>query len=175
MIVLDASARPTFDTLLHTSRGTVFPESFYSFFHNYVSSINEPPTVLLSPPLTSPPTPHTMAPSTSVSPTVRSTTTYQAAASTSDIPNEGLPSDSDHRIGRIWADYESVEPYLAPDTKEETVMDAKVDFTSSSNSFKAFEVTFSMYVSTERTWFMSWCFHRTSSPSSYTFQIGIPN
>ena len=33
--------RPTFDTLLHTSHGTVLPECFYSFLYNYVSSINE--------------------------------------------------------------------------------------------------------------------------------------
>ena len=41
MIALDPPARPTFDTLLHTSRGAVFPESFYSFLHNYVSTVNE--------------------------------------------------------------------------------------------------------------------------------------
>ncbi|KAF9007713.1 hypothetical protein BDZ89DRAFT_1144434 [Hymenopellis radicata] len=43
MISLDPSARPTFDTLLHTSRGTVFPESFFSFLHNYVTSVNDLP------------------------------------------------------------------------------------------------------------------------------------
>ena len=67
MISLDPSERPTFDTLLHTSRGTVFPESFYSFLHNYIYA---------------------------------------------------LPSDSDHRLERIWADYESIEPYITPEKVE---------------------------------------------------------
>lgn len=53
--------------------------------------------------------------------------------------SEMLPSDSDHRMERIWADYESVEPYLAPDVAEETVMNVKVDYTSSSSS-KPFQV-----------------------------------
>jgi len=147
MIALDPSARPTFDTLLHTSRGTVFAESFYSFFHNYVSSINDPPTAPpFSPPSSSsPPTPHIIAPSISISPTIRSATatTHQAGAATvaSEIPGEVLPSDSDHRMERIWADYESVEPYLTPDAGEETVSNLKVDYTSSSNSFRAFEVS----------------------------------
>ena len=38
---LGPSERPTFDTLLRTLRGTVFPESFYSFLHNHASSVNE--------------------------------------------------------------------------------------------------------------------------------------
>jgi hypothetical protein len=49
---LNPSARPPFDTLLHSVRGTVFPEVFYSFLHGYVSSINELPTTTLSVPVT---------------------------------------------------------------------------------------------------------------------------
>ena len=54
---LDPSERPTFDTLLHTLRGTVFPESFYSFLHNHASSVNELSSDILavnSPPSTLP-------------------------------------------------------------------------------------------------------------------------
>ncbi|EGO26710.1 hypothetical protein SERLADRAFT_355396 [Serpula lacrymans var. lacrymans S7.9] len=91
MIALDPTTRPTFDTLLHTSRGSVFPECFYSFLHNYVSSINDLPT---------------------------------RAETTSDA----LPSDSDNRLERIWEDYEGVEPYLLPDTAEQTVMDVKLEY-----------------------------------------------
>jgi phosphoinositide-3-kinase regulatory subunit 4 len=43
---------------------------------------------------------------------------------------------------RIWADYESVEPYLIPDIGDETVMDVKVDYGSSAGSSKPFQVGF---------------------------------
>lgn len=42
-----------------------------------------------------------------------------------------LPSDSDHRLERIWEDYDNVDPYLTEDTDiEKTVMDVKVEFGS---------------------------------------------
>src|ERR1700722_3700868 len=121
MIALDPAMRPTFDSLLHTSRATVFEESFYSFLHNYVSSVNDLPT------------PHAMGPSTFVSSTVKlvSTTGNPIGAPLVDASSDALPSDSDHRIERIWADYESVEPYLAPDIGSETVMDVRVTYASS--------------------------------------------
>jgi len=143
MIALDPSARPSFDTLLHTSRGTVFPESFYSFFHNYVSSINDSSSIPPSPPPTvsSPPTPHPVAPTISVSPTVKSTAAgQQLGPSVNDATVDALPSDSDHRMQRIWGDYESVEPYLALEASEEAVMmDAKIEHLSSAQSLQAFE------------------------------------
>jgi phosphoinositide-3-kinase, regulatory subunit 4 len=43
---------------------------------------------------------------------------------------------------RIWADYESVEPYLAPDAAEEIIMDVKVDYTSPTSSSKPFQVSY---------------------------------
>ncbi|RPD52474.1 ARM repeat-containing protein [Lentinus tigrinus ALCF2SS1-7] len=127
MIAIDPSTRPTFDTLLHTSRGTVFPESFYSFLHNYVSSVNE----VNSPSLFSASTTPSAGPSSA---TLSAHKGAGAAGSSSaalngDMPNDPLPSDSDHRMERIWADYESVEPYLINETVEETVMDVKVDYT----------------------------------------------
>jgi phosphoinositide-3-kinase regulatory subunit 4 len=146
MIARDPSARPTFDTLLHTSRGTVFAESFYSFLHNYVSSINDLPSPPpFSPSTSSTPTPHPMGPSASVSATVRPVSSAgqnTSGAPLTDVTSDALPSDSDHRMERIWADYESVEPYLAPDANEETVMDVRVTYGSSVSSSKAFQVRF---------------------------------
>ncbi|KZT63489.1 WD40 repeat-like protein [Daedalea quercina L-15889] len=95
MIAVDPAVRPSFDTLLHTSRGSVFPESFYSFFHNYVSSINE-----LSGPSPFASNSASTVPSTPAGATVKSpqAATPQAlpGASTGDVSNELLPSDSDH-------------------------------------------------------------------------------
>ena len=47
---------------------------------------------------------------------------------------------------RIWADYESVEPYLIPDTGDETVMDVKVDYGSSAGSSKPYQVFFELII-----------------------------
>ncbi|TFK80173.1 hypothetical protein K466DRAFT_667799 [Polyporus arcularius HHB13444] len=127
MIAIDSSTRPTFDTLLHTSRGTVFPESFYSFLHNYVSSVNE----VNSPSLFSTSATPSAGPSTATISAHKGAVPAGSSSSalTGDMPNDPLPSDSDHRMERIWADYESVEPYLINETAEETVMDVKVDYT----------------------------------------------
>ncbi|KAF8153240.1 hypothetical protein B0H34DRAFT_820167 [Crassisporium funariophilum] len=139
MISLDPSDRPTFDTLLHTSRGTVFPESFYSFLHNYVSSINELSSETMavnSPPTTAIPG-HTHIPSSVSGNSLRPT--YSGGATPSvgvgpEAQNEALPSDSDHRLERIWADYESIEPYIMPESVERQEMDVKVEFMPSVNS-----------------------------------------
>jgi phosphoinositide-3-kinase regulatory subunit 4 len=147
MIDLDPLVRPTFDTLLHTSRSSVFPESFYSFLHNYVSSFNDlphnTPFQMASPPTaTSIATQSSIAPSTSGS-TLRPSSSLgqnSNAAPTAEAPAEPLPSDSDHRLGKLWADYESVEPYLVSDAGEETVMDVKVEYTTTTAS-KPFQVS----------------------------------
>ncbi|KAI0634092.1 hypothetical protein C8Q77DRAFT_1109727 [Trametes polyzona] len=126
MVGIDPTTRPTFDTLLHTSRGTVFPECFYSFLHNYVYSVNEVNAPALftanSAPSATPigTTPSTQRPNAHIGASV--------AALNGDSPTDPLPSDSDHRMERIWADYESVEPYLVSDPVEETVMNVKVDY-----------------------------------------------
>lgn len=148
MINLDPSARPSFDTLLHTSRGTVFPESFYSFLHNYVSSINDLPTnapfsTSASPSAPSVSTPTTIAPSTSGS-TLRPPSSLgvnSIGTPAADSVSDALPNDSDHRMDRIWADYESVEPYLTTENVDETVMDVKVEYASSSGRSKPFQVS----------------------------------
>ena len=134
MIQVDPSNRPTFDTLLHTSRGTVFPECFFSFLHNYVTTVNELPA-------------ESPFKSSASSNPIPSTMTATARASNvlpegllSNVTDEPLPNDSDHRMQRMWADYESVEPYLVPDATEEPVMDVNIDYDSSIMTTKAFQV-----------------------------------
>ena len=140
MIAVDPSVRPSFDTLLHTSRGSVFPDSFYSFFHNYVSSINELPNNSAFTSTSGPTLPPTL-----VGPTVKSPQSVAPqslpGASTGDVSNEPLPSDSDRRMERIWSDFESVEPFLSIDSTEEPVMDVKVDYMPSMGSYKPFQVS----------------------------------
>ncbi|KZT00186.1 ARM repeat-containing protein [Laetiporus sulphureus 93-53] len=137
MIAVDPSTRPTFDSLLHMSRGTVFPESFYSFFHNYVQSINELSSTsafaLASPTL------HAITPSVSTSATVKSSPTVASASGTlaGDASNEPFPSDSDRRMERIWMDFDSVEPFLTiDDAGETTVTDVRKEFSTSSGPSK---------------------------------------
>lgn len=154
MIDLDPSARPSFDTILHTSRGSVFPESFYSFLHNYVASVNDLPN---SPPFSSAspataastPAASTIAPSAS-STTIRVASSTGHSTSIADTVSDALPSDSDHRMERIWADYESVVEYIAPNELEDTVMGVKLEYTSSVGASKRFQVSVSLIP-----WFIS--------------------
>ncbi|KAE9405511.1 hypothetical protein BT96DRAFT_988303 [Gymnopus androsaceus JB14] len=137
MINLDPSARPTFDSLLHSSRGTVFPESFFSFLHNYVSSINELPGISpFAPSISSIVNAGGVNPPASATGIRNSASTSAATGLATNvmISNDLLPSDSDHRMERLWADFESVEPYLFAETGEETVMDVKVDYYTTSAS-----------------------------------------
>lgn len=132
MIALNPSTRPTFDTLLHNARGAVFPEVFYSFLHGYVWSINEVPTITQS----------ATVPATATSPEILTPTTSAALATASAVkggavtplhavdakaPETAVPRDADHKIEKIWADYESVEPYLE-DIGEGTITDVRVDY-----------------------------------------------
>lgn len=142
MINVDPSERPTFDTLLHTSRGTVFPESFYSFLHNYVTSLNEFSVDALTTSTSSPQTTapiqssvSTMSPPSTIR-TTHSANTTATMTTTGATVNDGrssdsLPSDSDHRLERIWLDYESIGPYVAPEQQplSNADMDVKVEFT----------------------------------------------
>jgi phosphoinositide-3-kinase, regulatory subunit 4 len=133
MIRLDPSTRPTFDSLLHVTRGTVFPESFFSFLHNYVASVNELSIVGGD----------FMAAVSSTSTASVSTLKPQAATPhlSGDSSNSLLPSDSDHRMERIWADYESVVPYITQDIPEMTKMDWISDELSSFSSMKPLQVS----------------------------------
>ena len=148
MINIDPAERPTFDTLLHTSRGGVLPESFYSFLHNYVSSLNEPSTesVAANNPSQAATPLHPSIPSSSSATTIRpshSGGTVNTVVSTgSEVKTESLPSDSDHRLERIWADYESIEPYIAPEAAASPDMDVKVEFMPALNTTsKPFQVS----------------------------------
>lgn len=134
MIQVDPAARPTFDTLLHISRATVFPESFFSFLHNYVASVNELPS---NSPFTAA-LPHSTLHTSGTGPG----TSVRANPSTESIPSENrLPSDSDHRMERIWADYEGVEPYLVPDGPEEAPVNLKSnDERLPTGAYKPFQV-----------------------------------
>ncbi|KAJ3554276.1 hypothetical protein NM688_g3197 [Phlebia brevispora] len=124
MIAIDPATRPTFETLLHTTRGTVFPESFYSFLHNYVASVNElsagsPFSITASSHISS--ALATPIAATPTKPTVTATAPTAAFPTSGDVFNEPLPSDSDHRMERIWADYDSVEPYLLTPSESESL------------------------------------------------------
>lgn len=126
MISLDPAKRPSFETVLHNARGTIFPESFYSFLHSYIASNNELPS---SSPFSGPPS--STPASVPLTPTVSTTsnTTIKASGAATPVPapsgpgtangNGGpLPSDADHRIERLWEDYESVEPYVVQEREE---------------------------------------------------------
>ncbi|TFK53148.1 ARM repeat-containing protein [Heliocybe sulcata] len=149
MISLEPSARPSFDTLLHTSRGTVFPECFYSFLHNYVSSINELPTPSPFVPsisgtsVSSTPV-GPLSPSPSANPTGSKLNPAAAGLPTSESVPGALPNDSDRRLERIWEDYESVAPYLTLDNvdREPSEVDMKMDFNGLLESYKPLQDIF---------------------------------
>lgn len=136
MIAIDPASRPTFDTLLHTTRGSVFPETFYSFLHNYVASVNEVsphspfPFSVQSHQSSIAQTPISATPTiTKVSTAPSSTAATGLAGNVAeggDVFAEPLPSDSDHRMERIWSDYESVEPYLLPTSSDSASLDQTI-------------------------------------------------
>ncbi|KAF8607280.1 ARM repeat-containing protein, partial [Ceratobasidium sp. AG-I] len=134
MIALEPAARPSFRAALESCRGTVFPESFYSFLHEYIASVNEitNPSVFSSKPANTPNSSDAAsvaAASTGVSPTGTvpnvSTTTVNTANT---VPGAGvatyesmLPNESDVRIDRLWNDFAMLEPYmLVSNSAEET-------------------------------------------------------
>jgi phosphoinositide-3-kinase, regulatory subunit 4 len=53
-----------------------------------------------------------------------------------------LPSDSDHRINKIWTEFESVEPYLLTEAVEETLTVARGVSLSTKGSYKGLEDIF---------------------------------
>jgi len=146
MIALTPSARPTFEALLHSARGVVFPEVFYSFLHGYVWSINELPITVTAAFPTHPTTgaspeiltPATSAASAAVS-TIKSGSVTPVHAVDTKAPEAMVPRDADHKMEKIWADYESVEPYLLEDTGENTVTDVRVDYAPAETQGKPFQ------------------------------------
>jgi phosphoinositide-3-kinase regulatory subunit 4 len=131
MIDLNPSARPPFDKLLHSVRGTVFPEVFYSFLHGYVSSINELPATTLSVPLTTTvASPEILMPATSstATPTAKGGTVTPILTVDAKVPEATVPRDADNKMEKIWADYESVEPYLVEDESEDTMTNVRIEY-----------------------------------------------
>ncbi|KAG9081090.1 Serine/threonine-protein kinase [Ceratobasidium sp. 370] len=134
MISLDPSARPTFKAALESSQGSVFPESFYSFLHEYVSTVNEIANPSVFAPKPAPATNLPEAPSGGAAPTVPPlvsptptastvTTTPAAQVAQNNVTatyESMLPNESDARIDRIWNDFAMLEPYLLvlPDEAE---------------------------------------------------------
>ncbi|KAF8752206.1 Protein kinase domain [Rhizoctonia solani] len=98
MIALDPEARPSFAIALETYRGSVFPESFYSFLHEYVAGKCTP------------------RPWFGATPTVPTTTGVETTSYESALPNE-----SDSRIDQLWNEFAMLEPHLiAERTNEES-------------------------------------------------------
>ena len=134
MIALEPTARPSFRAALESCRGTVFPESFYSFLHEYVASVNEitNPSVFSSKPANTPnpsDTASVATGSTGISPTGPVPTVSTAVVTTANnVPGAGvatyesmLPNESDVRIDRLWNDFAMLEPYmLVSNSAEET-------------------------------------------------------
>ncbi|KAF8128699.1 hypothetical protein EV363DRAFT_1433081 [Boletus edulis] len=117
MISLDPSSRPTFDAVLASARGNVLPECFYSFLHGYVASISERATSFPFPS------------STTVPPSTANSVKTKESATNVEGAGEAVPTDSDHRIERIWEDYASVEPHLLPPQQlDRTTADVRVDY-----------------------------------------------
>ncbi|KZT54487.1 ARM repeat-containing protein [Calocera cornea HHB12733] len=102
MMSLNPFLRPSFDEALADARDTVFPESFYTFFHHYIASLNEPVT------------------SPFYAPSVSDGTETPGRP---DQKDQKLPSDADRRIDRLWEEWESVEPYLGDG--EATIMELR--------------------------------------------------
>ncbi len=148
MISLNPSARPTFDALLHSVRGVVFPEVFYSFLHGYVWPINELPT---TPPFSTLPTisasPEILTPATSAASapafTTKAGTVTPLHVADAKPSEAAVPRDADHKMEKIWADYESIEPYLLEDTGGNTVTDVRVDYAPAETQGKPFQVSLS--------------------------------
>ena len=164
MIALNPSARPPFDTLLHSVRGTVFPEVFYSFLHGYVSSINELPATTLSVPVTTTAaSPEIMTPATSstATPTVKGGTGTPIPTLDAKVPEAAVPRDADNKMEKIWADYESVEPYLVEDGSEDTVTDVRVEYGPAETPGKPLQVC---YIELTRKHFENQASLRTSFP-----------
>ena len=100
MISLNPFERPTFAALLEQASTSAFPSSFYTFLHSYILSVNE-----------------TASPSPFANGANKNIAQWKVPTLSSSIENDAwatIPSDSDHRIERIWTDFDSIEPILVP-------------------------------------------------------------
>lgn len=133
-MALDPSSRPSFDTLLHTQRDTIFPECFYTPFYDLISSVNDisGPSLFFN-------TSNTQIGST---PTASRPKTGPVDDVSADVTEDdlSLPNDSDRRIDRICAEFDVIEPCLAigKGGLENTI--TKVDYVSQYSLFKPIQV-----------------------------------
>lgn len=116
MIALNPVDRPSFADVLDSARDVAFPETFYSFLYTYVISINETSSHALFARTAS-----AQARSGAVN-TTGTTNGANISGATGPESWGALPSDSDHRIERIWGEFDSIEPILmAGEQIEQTV------------------------------------------------------
>ena len=130
MIALEPAERPLFDMILHTSRGTIFPESFYSPLYDFVSSVTD---LSASSPFTTSST-GTATPSTLSMPSAAGTVDEkQLYANGTPEDASVLPTDSDRRIMRVWAEYDVIESVISSTDLAATI---KIDFANNYSSSK---------------------------------------
>ncbi|KAG8960407.1 Serine/threonine-protein kinase [Tulasnella sp. 419] len=133
MIALDPARRPTIAKLLQTARGSTFPESFYTFFHRFIQSVND-----IEDPVTSPASPFAKLHSTSITGTSTPTEVGNLPTTSSDPPR--LPSDSDTRIDRIWSEFLEIEACLSEENMEATIKGLKTFHQPSTSSMSLQDV-----------------------------------
>ncbi|KAG9029158.1 Serine/threonine-protein kinase [Tulasnella sp. JGI-2019a] len=117
MLALDPASRPSFAGALLEARGNTFPESFYTFLHQYIASVNN-----VGIPVTSSTSPFNRAGNSNLG----NPNADHGQSQTHPDSVTGVPSDSDSRIERIWSDFDELEPFLVEDNSEATIMEVKV-------------------------------------------------
>lgn len=136
MITLDPLGRPTFDSLLHTSRGTLFPDCFYSTFHDFISSVND---ISASSPFTNiVDTSSKISGQTSLQMKFDEDKTTVSEMDGADVTC--LPADSDRRIMRTWTDFDILEPHFSQEQENMEATAIKVDYAASYSAFKPIQV-----------------------------------
>lgn len=141
MIALDATSRPSFEALLSKARGNAFPECFYSSLHDFISNVNDTsassPFASASNTVAPGGTP-SFAPSVQIRPNFADEKALYTEANMSDT--HALPSDSDRRLGRVWAGFAEIETYQASDLQEPASMNFKIDYAATYTSAKPIQV-----------------------------------
>ncbi|CCO36045.1 phosphoinositide-3-kinase, regulatory subunit 4,p150 [Rhizoctonia solani AG-1 IB] len=114
MIALDPELRPSFAIALDTYRGSVFPESFYSFLHEYVAGVNEisSPSIFEPKPSHAPNAPETHTPAAAAPGAGPAPTVSLAAGMEHTSYESALPNESDARIDQLWNEFAMLEPHL---------------------------------------------------------------
>ena len=140
MIALDPAERPSFDSLLHSSRGSIFPDCFYSPLYDFVLSVNDlpQPSPFIIPTNVGNVTP-TQSAITSGTGTIDEKASVAESSSGTPVDVNALPTDSDRRIWRIWAEYDAIEPVITAEPNDMTST-IKIDYTVNYSSSKPLQV-----------------------------------